>query len=133
MSSPSKRLIAIFVLIGNIVPAYADPTMECSIKNETQVDTGACLADILKTVDTVLETSLSFAMDAANELDNSTGRTVAAPALKKAQAEWLQYRDSHCDFVGSTFGGGSGTGIAIQDCQIRHSRARSDELMKFTQ
>ena len=65
-------------------------------------------------------------MRSAKELDDVTGRTVALPALEKAQAAWSAYRDTHCDYVGATFGGGSGTGIGINSCKIELARSRAE-------
>ncbi len=74
---------------------------------------------------------LSFAMNAAKELDETTGRAVAEPALEAAQAAWDAYRNDHCDYVGATFGGGSGTGIAINSCRIELGRDRADTLLRY--
>lgn len=72
--------------------------------------------------------ALSLAQAAARELDQITGREVAEPALRASQTTWEAYRAAHCDYVGSTFGGGSGTGIAIRACRISLGRTRVDEL-----
>ena len=66
-------------------------------------------------------------------VDDVTGRTVALPALEKAQAAWLAYRAIHCDYVGATFGGGSGTGIGINSCRIELGRSRAELLMRYAQ
>lgn len=46
---------------------------------------------------------------------------------------WSAYRDKPCEYVGSMFGGGSGTGIAIRCCRIEYGRDHSDELMQYAQ
>lgn len=84
-------------------------------------------------VDDVIEITLDFARDAARELDEVTGREVARPALEQGQSAWSTFRDAHCEYVGSTFGGGSGTGIAIRSCRVKLGRERAAELVKFTQ
>ncbi len=76
---------------------------------------------------------LGFVTASAQELDTVTGRKVAVPALEAGQAAWVAYRDLHCEFVGATFGGGSGTGAAIRGCRIELGRARADALLEFTQ
>ncbi len=111
--------------------AAADPATECG--GSSQVEIGACVADTLQRVDATVEMYLGFAMDAAKELDDVTGRPVAVPALTAGQAAWAGYRDAHCDYVGATFGGGSGTGIAIDSCRIELGRDRAEDLMRYVQ
>ncbi|MCA0869771.1 DUF1311 domain-containing protein [Seohaeicola saemankumensis] len=126
------RLLPLAVLAAPSV-ALADPTLECSQTTSSQVETGDCMAETEARVDGAVELALSFAMDAAKSLDEVTGRAVSAKALAEGQAAWTGYRDSHCDFVGTTMGGGSGTGIAIRACRIELGRARVRALMQAAQ
>ncbi len=109
--------------------AWAGPDLECP--GASQVEIGNCVADALERVDGALEASLSFAITSAKDLDQITERESAVPALEAAQAAWSAYRDAHCDFVGATFGGGSGTGIGIDACRIKLGRARVTELLNY--
>lgn len=111
--------------------AVADPASECG--GSSQVEIGACVSDTLTRVDATVELYLGFAMAAAQELDEVTGRKVAAPALTVSQDAWAAYRDAHCEYVGATFGGGSGTGIGINSCRIELGRDRARDLMRYTQ
>ena len=108
----------------------ADPAMECGDAS-SQVEIAACVSETAAAVDSAVETTLSFAMSSATELDEVTQRDVAVPALEKAHAAWSAYRDAHCNYVGAGFGGGSGTGIAINSCRIELGRARAKELQTF--
>jgi len=121
--------LIVFLFLPMIV--FADPATECG--GSSQVQIGACVADTLQRVDTTVDTYLGFAMRSAKELDDVTGRTVALPALEKAQTAWLAYRAIHCDYVGATFGGGSGTGIGINSCKIELGRSRAELLMRYAQ
>lgn len=113
--------------------AFADPSLECSIGRGSQVEIGGCVAEAGTVVDQAVDIALEFATSAAKELDEMTGRSVAEPALVAGQAAWSAYRDAHCEFVGATFGGGSGTGIAIDSCRVELGRARVTELMNYAQ
>ena len=113
--------------------AVGDSVMECGVAAGSQVEIGDCLADVERSVDATVETVLGFAMASAKELDEITERDVAVPALEAGQAAWTAYRDQHCEFAGATFGGGSGTGIAIRGCRIELGRARAGTLMGFVQ
>ena len=125
-----RAAVALAVLVAG-APAQAVPTLECGLGGETQVEIGACLAAMEAAVDAALAQALGFAADAARALDETTGRPVAAPALEAGQAAWSAYRDAHCAYVGTTWGGGSGTGTAIGACRIDLGRARTDALMRF--
>ena len=107
----------------------ADPSLECSQTATNQAEIGGCVAAQLTAVNGAVSLAYSFAETAAKNLDAVTGRAVALPALQASQAAWAAYRDRQCEYVGTTFGGGSGTGIAIDSCQVRLGRARVEALM----
>lgn len=109
----------------------ADPALECGLAGGSQVEIGDCLAAAEAAVDAALAQALGFAADAARGLDETTGRATAAPALEVGQAAWSTYRDAHCAYVGTTWGGGSGAGAAEHACRIDLGRARTDALMRF--
>ncbi len=113
--------------------ALADLSMECSTTAGSQVEIGTCVTDIETRVNATLDVVLGYAMASAGDLDGITERAVSVPALEAAQAAWLAYRDAQCEYVGSTFGGGSGTGIAITSCRIELTRDRIEELMDYVQ
>lgn len=131
--SSSRHLPVICTIALFPALAAADPSLECSLSSGSQVEIGNCVAEAEATVEKTLSLALGFATDSATSLDEVTGRPVAAPALMDGQAAWAAYRDAHCAFVGTTFGGGSGTGIAIQSCRVELGRARIAELLAFTE
>ncbi len=112
------------------VVAFADPSLECSDAS-SQVEIGACVSQMEEGVNDALDAAFGFAMDAAKELDEVTGRTVAQPALEASQTAWSGYRDAQCEAVGASFGGGSGTGIGITSCRVELGRLRVDELLQY--
>lgn len=113
--------------------ASADPSMECAIGASSQLEIGACVSATEERVNAALDQAHGFAIDAARRIDEQTGRDASEPALIQAQRAWQTYRDRHCDFVGSTFGGGTGTGIAITSCRIDLARARIHVLLNYAQ
>ncbi len=131
----TRRVAAMIasVIACGVGPAMGDPSFECSIGLGSQVEIADCVAETEAKVDRTVELTLGFATTAAEELDGMTGRPVAVPSLSAGQEAWSAYRDAHCEFVGATFGGGSGTGIAIRSCRIELGRARVEELMKYVQ
>lgn len=125
------RQLLVLAVLAAAPPAFADPSLECSINASSQVEIGGCVAEAEKAVDQAIEVAYGFAMASARELDAVTDRAVAVPALEAGQAAWSAYRDAHCEFVGTTFGGGSGTGIAIRSCRVELGRKRVEELFKL--
>ena len=107
--------------------ANADPSMECD--GTSQVEIRACLDETLARADAAVDEAFSFALASAAETDEVTGRASVVPALYASQSAWEAFRDNQCDYVGSTYGGGSGTGIAILACRITEARARTTELL----
>lgn len=108
-------------------PLMADPTLECG-EFGSQIEIGRCVSEAEERVENAVAFMYDQARRAAEELDEITGRDVAVPALEAGQEAWVAYRDAHCDYVGATFGGGSGTGIGISACRVEHGRTRVNEL-----
>jgi uncharacterized protein YecT (DUF1311 family) len=108
--------------------ALADPTLECS--GGSQVEISACVSEMKTRVDGAVQTALDIARAGAQSLDDATGRKQAGPALEAAQEAWSSYRDAQCALVGASFGGGSGTSIAITSCHVELGRLRVTELLR---
>jgi uncharacterized protein YecT (DUF1311 family) len=128
--SREKKMRYVLLLLLLPSTALADPTLECSDAG-SQVEIGACVGEAEDRVAMALQESYGFAMQAAAELDEVTGRVAAQPALEAAQTAWESYRDAQCEAIGASYGGGSGTGIAITACRVDLGRARVDELLRF--
>lgn len=131
MTRIGRTMLAAALGLAPAVAALADPTLECGLDLSSQVEIADCMAATEARVDRTVAEALGFAMTAAQELDETTGRPMAAPALEAGQAAWSGYRDAHCGFVGQTFGGGSGTGVAVRSCRIELGRERVGVLMGF--
>jgi len=124
----STAILPVLALaIMPIMSASAAPTLECT--GSSQVEIGDCLAEVEDRAEAAVQAALGFARDAAVELDSVTERTEVVPALEASQAAWESFRDSQCNYVGTTFGGGSGTGIAVLACRIMIARMRTDALL----
>lgn len=123
-----RSCIWVIALLGLTQPVLADPSLECSVSSGSQVETSRCLASVDEASVAALAVMLKIAGERAQELDAVTKREVAVPALGASQSAWEDYRDAQCEYAGALFGGGSGTGIAIQSCRIELTRARIKEL-----
>jgi len=120
------RALALALMAAFPTAALADPAGECG--GGSQVEIADCVALQEDAAEQSMQTILGFARASAAELDEITERSVTLPALEAAQTAWETYRAAQCDFIGSTYGGGSGTGIAIRSCRIELTRARETEL-----
>jgi uncharacterized protein YecT (DUF1311 family) len=127
------RALSLLLVLAGACPAAADPVLECNTGVSSQVEIAECVAETEARVDTAVEAALGFAMATATDLDEITAHEAVVPALEAAQAVWVAWRDAQCNFVGATFGGGSGTGIAISACRIELGRARAAELLRNAQ
>lgn len=127
LTLPTVTVVAVTLM--PLLPAGADPVFECYGSN--QIEISNCLAETETRANAAVQSAYEFARSAAEELDSITERTVAVPALEASQAAWEAYRDSQCEYVGTTFGGGSGTGIAILGCRITAARDRADTLIEI--
>ena len=96
--------------------ARAEPTLECP--GSSQIEIGACVTEALRAVDQAVDSVLGFARAAAQDMDDTTGRAETLPALEAAQAAWSAWRDAQCTYVGATYAGGSGSGIAVTACRV---------------
>lgn len=125
----------LYILAFTALPgtAIADPSLECSMTSGSQVEIADCMIDAETAVNAALQVALDTARSAAVELDEITEREAAGPALEASQNTWMDLRETHCAFEGSMFGGGSGTGIAIQACRISMTRDRIKELFSLVQ
>lgn len=120
------RALALALMAAFPTAALSDPAGECG--GGSQVEIADCVALQEDAAEQSMQTILGFARASATELDEITKRPIALHALEAAQEAWETYRTAQCDFIGSTYGGGSGTGIAIRSCRIELTRARETEL-----
>jgi len=127
-----KGLIGVSMLTGVTAQVYADSHNSCDSGNKAQAELDRCLIDVEKDVDAAQKAAFDKIVAAAKKLDDVTApRRDVVPALTLGQDAWTQYRDKHCEFIGTTWGGGSGTGIAITRCRIDLTRARIKELSQI--
>jgi uncharacterized protein YecT (DUF1311 family) len=130
-------LCRLITLLGTLAlspgAALSDASVECSLSNDNQIETAACVAAVERTVDQAVEMAFGIARERAAGLDEATGRLESVIALERTQAAWSIWRDAHCEFIGSSFGGGGGAGIAIRSCRIELGRDWVDALMRVLQ
>lgn len=105
-----KYLILFVILIGFI----------CLASAQTQLEMNMDALEAYKTADLELNKVYKLLV---KELDDD-----AKTLFKKAQLDWIKYRDSHCAFEGQIYEGGSAQPQAISSCLEIVTKNRTEEL-----
>ena len=113
--------------------AQAAPTLEsiemnrkaCQDKAESQVEMSDCEAKTTIVAEKLLTS-------AYKQKISDSGSAKVKAALVKAQRAWITFRDADCvDYVGSSFEGGNGAGLAIETCLNDRRLTRIQQLQSF--
>ncbi|MFC7420217.1 lysozyme inhibitor LprI family protein [Iodobacter arcticus] len=125
----------IFTLACALIVAHAqaEPSppaqTECDAANQVLIKT--CLAKLAPQAEQDRLNAETAARAMMKNLDRATTRHEALPAFERASKAYRSYRQAHCAWIGKSFAGGSGAGIAEQACRIDLDRARAEELSRF--
>lgn len=101
----------------------AQMCMQDTIGGQSTVGMGGCLNAELNQWDGRLNAAYQQVManekaEDAEMADMGASVPNKAAALKDMQRAWIFYRDMRCSYIGSQWGGGTGTGPAIVDCHM---------------
>jgi uncharacterized protein YecT (DUF1311 family) len=103
--------------------------VECDAANQVLIKT--CLAKLAPQAEQDRLNAEAATRAMMKNLDRATERAEALPAFKKDIQTYLAYRQAHCAWVGKSFAGGSGAGVAELSCQIDMDHTRAEELSRF--
>lgn len=97
---------------------------ECYKTAATTVALRECLKQELQQTRTEYRDVLTKLTQHAAELDRTTGRNEAVPALERANTAFDRYVSEQCRFDEALFSAGTGAGAANLSCQINllHTR-----------
>ena len=127
-----SALIAVGAAVWAIAgaAANADSIAECYALHEDHPAVSACLTQRVTGTEGALEGAYKQAQDAAQKMEKITDGSMQAVApLEASQQAFLAYRKAACDeAIPPMWGGGSGTGDAVADCQIALNRHRIEWL-----
>ena len=99
----------------------SDEPVNCNARFSNTLELAACFDEQLKEYDEELnETYQSIIVELKSR--GTWG------SLKKAQKEWIVYRDKNCMFHSDLFFRGSAAGPVYVQCQARMTKERLDEL-----
>jgi uncharacterized protein YecT (DUF1311 family) len=106
-------LLSMFFALAGTAAAQCDD-------KKTTLDISQCLIAELKKADTELNRSYQQALKKLKAAD--------AERLRKAQRAWIVYRDAHCDAEFGLWDGGTGGHIALPQCKLTLTKARTAEI-----
>lgn len=111
-----------------VVASAAESVDECYKSAQTTAAVRECLKQELQETRIEYRSVMEKLTSQAGELDRVTGRSVALPALEKANTSFDRYVSDQCAFDEALFGGGTGAGAANLSCQINLLRIRMGGL-----
>ncbi|WP_164521459.1 lysozyme inhibitor LprI family protein [Iodobacter ciconiae] len=127
------RFIFALTSILFAITAQAQPSppaqVECDEANQILIK--ACLTKLAPQAIQDRKSAQTATRAMMKNLDRATGRPEAFAAFKQSTRTYEAYRQAHCAWIGKSFAGGSGAGIAELSCQIDLDHARANELSRF--
>jgi heat shock protein HslJ len=129
-------LLSMSLLLGDAVARAAAPPSalaECYAGSANRIVVGQCLERRFDEVSAELATAVSAVRERMLKLDAATGRKLATGTFDRSQQAFVDFREDNCVWLATQVGAGTGSGDLERDCQIRMTRARTDELRSLGQ
>ncbi len=116
----------IAALSGVAAMAQTQPQKICDIQNvcggsSTTVEWKQCMGELLQAEDELLNAAYQEVIDDINSAGFSDPDSIIEQ-LRSSQREWIEYRDTYCDFRFLTAEGGTIGGLILLDCQCTVTR-----------
>jgi len=119
------------IVVGSAAASAAElqtPRQACYAISNNRIAVGECLRRKVREADIAMADALTAARQEMVNLDAASGRTLGSKALAAGQKAFLDFRKSNCAWYSARMGSGTGAGDSAQDCTIRMTLARADEL-----
>ncbi|MEN9657729.1 MAG: hypothetical protein RL571_1194 [Pseudomonadota bacterium] len=127
-----RIIFSLFFAITTLsVQAETSPPAQVECQASNQIALKDCLAKLAPQAEQDRKNAESAARVMMKNLDRITGHPAALPAFNQASKAYQSYQHAQCAWVGKSFAGGSGAGVAERACRIDLDRARADELWRF--
>jgi uncharacterized protein YecT (DUF1311 family) len=107
------------LLLSTFLALAATAAAQCEDK-KTTLDISQCLNAELKKADAKLNRSYQQTLKKL--------KTADAERLREAQRAWIVYRDAHCIAEFELWDGGTGGHIALPQCKLTLTKARTAEI-----
>lgn len=108
----------------------------CLDKAQSTVEMYDCIANDLKVADEKLNQAfqkLISSFDITKDTLDFEKESLEAKKRRLIQAEkdWIAFRDSDCEFAGSTMYGGTGEKLIVMSCLLGRTEERLSELQHY--
>ncbi|SDZ31714.1 Uncharacterized conserved protein YecT, DUF1311 family [Jannaschia faecimaris] len=138
MSPAAHLTVASVAAVGGIwaLPAVAQMSLTeaCEAASASGVEFRQCAIDAYDEADAELNEVYRLAITRAKAFDvdaaveGQAGPLTLEEALRRAQRDWIVFRESDCDALAVTFGGGTGAMAAGTLCRAEKTLARAQAL-----
>lgn len=134
-----RPILSVAVLLAGAcaAPAQQNLTGACEGEGLSGVEFRACAAAAYATADDDLNEVYRLAITRAKVFDldaapdGTAGPLTLEAALRQAQRDWIAFRDSHCDALAVTYGGGTGGPPAGTLCRAEATQRRAQALREM--
>jgi uncharacterized protein YecT (DUF1311 family) len=123
---PVASVLAAFVMSGS---ARADPILECRVLAGDDLAVEDCLRTQLDISYRAMSEAQDLARGAALQRDERSGTDAGVLGVEASQQAWEAYRDVERQTVALFAGDGVAAEAAQLACEIRLTRARTDEML----
>ena len=125
---PFASVLAAVAMSGS---AWADPILECRVLAGDDIAVEDCLRTQLDISYRAMTEAQDLARGAAGQIDARTGTEVAVLGVEASQQAWEAYRDVECQTIALFAGDGVPAEAAQLSCEIRLTRARTDDMLRL--
>ena len=104
------------------------PLESCSVESPNRSAVAQCLQRSLQEADAAMTAALASTRQAIFTLESGATRQQSLKALSAAQKSFLEFRKANCAWHAARMPSGTDAGATAQDCMIRMTRERAEEL-----
>lgn len=122
---------ALLVLAASVIASAAEtqtPLEACSVASASRSAVAECLQRSFQEADAAMTAALASARQVLFTAESGAVRQQSLRALSAAQRSFLEYRKTNCAWHRARLPAGFEADTAAQDCSIRMTRARAEDL-----
>ncbi len=126
----SKLLLPVFLCFVPVL-ACAEQKIDCPDTTGNTMAMRYCHGEELKKWDGQLNATYQEFLDLLRSLEKKFSNMPSGTlveGIRKAQREWIEYRDRSCEFHSYLIYGGTLASVYRLDCEIRMTKSRLEEL-----
>ncbi len=125
--APLRNLnfIVLIFSLGTTFSACAEDRKTDCYRFQNSLEISSCFERELNEADDGLNKTYQSILKKINQIGD---RDPLIASLKRAQREWVTYRDLNCKFYSEIYSGGSAVGTEFVACKARMTKERLTEL-----